>query len=86
MSNLAAVRALPGADFAGFPDGVSYSSEYTLCQPRCAEFVKIFMGQHTSAALIRDSPIDLWPTVTRRLQVPRDTEETLVKALELRGA
>lgn len=38
------------------------------------------------SALIKNPPIDLWPTVIRRVQVPSDTEEILVKALELRGA
>jgi hypothetical protein len=35
-------------------------------------------------ALIKSPPIDLWPTVARRIQVPSDTEELLVKAVELR--
>jgi len=35
------------------------------------------------AALVRSPPIELWPSVVRRVPVPRDVEELLLKTLEL---
>jgi hypothetical protein len=36
------------------------------------------------SALVKSPPIDLWPEVVRRVQVPGDVEQLLLKALELR--
>jgi hypothetical protein len=36
------------------------------------------------SALVRSPPIELWPTVVRRVPVPGDVEELLLKVLELR--
>lgn len=35
------------------------------------------------AALVKSPPIELWPSVMRRVPVPGDVEELLLKALEL---
>jgi len=34
--------------------------------------------------LVKNPPIDLWPTVVRRVQVPGDVEDLLLKELEVR--
>lgn len=36
------------------------------------------------SALVKNPPIDLWPTIVRRTPAPRDVDELLIRELEVR--
>ncbi len=78
-----------------FREHIGRTCGYRECRPRvaCGRAVcgeRPFLCDDTSwfplpPRLIREPPIELWPTIVRRLRVPDDVEEEVLSKLDAQG-